>query len=220
MKKLLYAVFILLAVISVTSCEEEDQNPDLSGEWKYREPHFKFGYAEDTVRIAMGRESMKIAVEDLKTSFSVLADQKMGEYFEGLNFGDNHQMEIRMRMGDQTKSALHACYEQSGDYIQVELDSTEMKMLTNGAVSQIPVISFSYIISNNELQMYFNKNYIQVVYLMMSDKLMDMLIANVMHQNPATFPAPAKEAIKAELDQVLRNITQLEIGFKLSRFQQ
>lgn len=217
MKKIFYILFPLLAAAAWISCDDETDIPDVSGSWEYASPHFVFEYAQDTVVVPMPPRPVKIAAKDVTPMFKALADEKMKQYFKGLDFGNDHQLTIDMQMGEGPSASLHARYKQSGSFLQVELDSNELKALTQGAVSQIPAISFGYVPEQDHLQIYLGKSYLDVMYAMMADQLVDILISRVMHQNPAQFPEPAKKAMKAQFDALFGQIRQLEIGFCLNR---
>lgn len=218
MKQPVIFFFLLpLFAFNLAACEDKPELPELQGTWHYASAHLLFGYAEDTVRISMGPQSRQYAVEDLQVLLRRLADQMLEKYFQGIVFQKDHRLHLLIKAEGQKVFPLQAVYEQSADYLQIELDSTQLKGISQGAVSQIPAISFSYVLANGDLKLYFDRTYLRLAYAMMADRLVDLLISKAMHQDPAVFPAKIKSKIKDQLDEIVSKITELEIGVNLKQ---
>lgn len=216
MKNTLLFITLLFTIVGITSCENKNPDiPEITGKWDYVNAHLVFDYAEDTIRLAMGPQTQKFAVKDLQAMLPYLAHQMLGEYLKELVFTPSNYMDILITMGERGTFAVNATYRQSENYLQVELDSTQLKALTQGSVSQIPAISFNYAKENDHLSLYLDRDYLRLAYAMMGDALVDLLISNVMHQDPDHFPATAKAAIRKQLDGIVSKITELEIGVNL-----
>lgn len=220
MKKILYVLFGFCMAFCAISCNEEEDNAgdNISGNWNYQSPYFVFEYAQDSISIVMDRgRKTSIAVEEVKNIFLRMAGEKMGDYFKGLTFDADNQLTIKMQMSDQSENTLHATWLKTSEFIQVTLDSTELKKMTNGAVSKIPSISFNYKMDVKGLQMYFDKDYITIIYAMMGDMLMNKVLLPAMGMDPAQAPEAMKQMVEQQIQGILAQIKRLEIGFNLSR---
>lgn len=216
MKNTLLLITFLFTILGIISCENKNPDiPEIAGKWDYVNAHIVFDYAEDTIRITMGPQAQKFAVKDLQAMLPYLAHQMLGEYLKEIVFTPSNYMDILISMGERGIFAVNAAYRQSENYMQVELDSTQLKALTQGSVSQIPAISFNYERENDHLSLYLDRDYLRLAYAMMGDALVDLLISRVMHQDPAHFPPMGKIAIRKQLDGIVSKITELEIGVNL-----
>lgn len=216
MKNTLLLITFLFTILGIISCENKNPDiPEIAGKWDYVNAHVVFDYAEDTIRIAMGPQAQKFAVKDLQAMLPYLAHQMLGEYLKEIVFTPSNYMDILISIGERGIFAVNAAYRQSENYMQVELDSTQLKALTQGSVSQIPAISFNYERENDHLSLYLDRDYLRLAYAMMGDALVDLLISQVMHQDPAHFPPMGKIAIRKQLDGIVSKITELEIGVNL-----
>lgn len=216
MKNTLLLITFLFTILGIISCENKNPDiPEIAGKWDYVNAHIVFDYAEDTIRITMGPQAQKFAVKDLQAMLPYLAHQMLGEYLKEIVFTPSNYMDILISMGEGGIFAVNAAYRQSENYMQVELDSTQLKALTQGSVSQIPAISFNYERENDHLSLYLDRDYLRLAYAMMGDALVDLLISRVMHQDPAHFPPMGKIAIRKQLDGIVSKITELEIGVNL-----
>lgn len=220
MKNVIYLVLTAIAVLNLTSCEDENKDGEkLLGSWKYEKPYFEFEYAQDSIVIEMYQgKKMALAVEDVKGMFLGMASEKMGDYFKGIDFISEDQLVVNMAMASGDSSSLHATYKLSGELIEVKLNAEDMKELMGDKGAMIPTISFKYLQAGNQLTVYFDEVYIQTMYATMQDMIVPMII-KAMGVDFSKLPEQAQAAmiqgIKTQIAGILDNIDKLRVGFVL-----
>lgn len=220
MKNVIYLVLTAIAVLNLTSCEDENKDGEkLLGSWKYEKPYFEFEYAQDSIVIEMYQgKKMALAVEDVKGMFLGMASEKMGDYFKGIDFISEGQLVVNMAMASGDSSSLHATYKLSGELIEVKLNAEDMKELMGDKGAMIPTISFKYLLTGNQLTVYFDEVYIQTMYATMQDMIVPMII-KAMGVDFSKLPEQAQAAmiqgIKTQIAGILDNIDKLRVGFVL-----
>lgn len=220
MKNVIYLVLTAIAVLNLTSCEDENKDGEkLLGSWKYEKPYFEFEYAQDSIVIEMYQgKKMALAVEDVKGMFLGMASEKMGDYFKGIDFRSEDELVINMAMASGDSGTLRAAYKLSGELIQVKLNAEDMKELMGDKGAMIPTISFKYLQAGNQLTVYFDEVYIQTMYATMQDMIIPMII-KAMGVDINRLPEPAQTAmiqgIKTQIAGILDNIDKLKVGFVL-----
>ena len=178
--KLIYLISVLfVAVVSFSCSDDDDENndKDLIGTWNYTEKtadiHFKLEYNGDEISFPEGlipsgvipegiRESAKqgINVAMIKMALPVIANKYMSQYFQGINFTSETEMEIFMTMNDQP-ATLKTTYTIQKDIIKVSTQSDGFKELL-GTYSR-PSIDLNYKIANNELTVYLSTSYVKTL---------------------------------------------------------
>lgn len=220
MKNVIYLVLTAIAVLNLTSCEDENKDGEkLLGSWKYEKPYFEFEYAQDSIVIEMYQgKKMALAVEDVKGMFLWMASEKMGDYFKGIDFISEDQLVVNMAMASGDSSSLHATYKLSGELIQVKLNTEDMKELMGEKADMIPPFSFKYLQTGNQLTVYFDEVYIQTMYATMQKQIVPMII-KAMGIDFSNLPEQAQAAmiqgIKMQIAGILDNIDKLRVGFVL-----
>lgn len=220
MKNLIYLVLTAIAVLNLTSCEDENKDGEkLLGSWKYEKPYFEFEYAQDSIVIEMYQgKKMALAVEDVKGMFLGMASEKMGDYFKGIDFISEDQLVVNMAMASGGSGTLRAAYKLSGELIEVKLNAEDMKELMGDKGAMIPTISFKYLQTGNQLTVYFDEVYIQTMYATMQKQIVPMII-KAMGVDFSNLPEQAQAAmiqgIKMQITGILDNIDKLRVGFVL-----
>ncbi|MEG2276607.1 MAG: hypothetical protein RSA53_03225 [Odoribacter sp.] len=220
MKKMIYSMVILLTAIWCVSCEDENDEAVITGNWNYEKPYFEFDYAKDSITLNFEREPQSIAVKDLKQMFIRMASEKMGTYFTGIEFGDKNRMKINIKMQGGIPYTLNADYKQLGNIVQVTLDSNDLKQLTHGVAPKIPAISFKCNTNGNQMLLYFDLSYIKTVYSMMSDQIINMVIGiigidlNGLNEGQTI---AIKKRVEEQIIEIMKNTQKLEIGFTLNQ---
>lgn len=219
MKNVIYLVLTTIAVLNLTSCDDENKDSQkLLGSWKYEKPYFEFEYAQDSIVIDMQGKKIPMAVEDVKGMFLGMAGEKMGDYFKGIDFISEDQLVINMAMASGDAGSLHAAYKLSGELIEVKLNAEDMKELIGDKGAMIPTISFKYMQTGNQLTVYFDEVYIQTMYATMQDMIVPMIIQAVV-KDFSKLPEPAQTAMiqsfKTQITGILDNIIKLRVGFVL-----
>lgn len=218
MKQIISILFIIALGISNISCSEENEPAEnfAGTHWSYQKPHFEFEYASDTIAFQMMQKPIKMGVNQLKGMFMAIAQEKMGTYFKGINFKDCHTLSVDIQNRQQEMLQLQAQYMCDENYLQLTMDMGSMMFDTKFPVNEIPPISFKYQIQDNQLTMYFEKVYIQVIYSIMGDSIASMIIKAMgidFSHAPEGMEAMAKQAIQKQLDEILQKTQRLEIGF-------
>lgn len=224
--KLFHSITVLCMALIGFSCSDDDtkNTKDLLGAWGYVSPHFVFEYAQDSVVVTMDKGKPKAwAVKDIRTNFLDMAQEKMGDYFRGMEFVNEKELNIRMLFADGAEDQLKASYLCKNDIVQVSLDTADIKRLT-GKTLNIPKISFKYSIEGGQMQMYLDKSYIQSIVSMMTDQLVKMLVPMMIDLDkipelvrPAVTKA-MEEELKNQIPGILEQVKQLEIGINLGRY--
>lgn len=220
MKNVIYLVLTAIAVLNLTSCEDENKDGEkLLGTWKYEKPYFEFEYAQDSIVIEMYQgKKMAMAVEDVKGMFLGMASEKMGDYFKGIDFISEDQVVVNMAMASGDSSSLHATYKLSGELIEVKLNAEDMKELMGDKGAMIPTISFKYLQTGNQLTVYFDEVYIQTMYATMQDQIVPMIIKAMgvdINRLPEQAQTAMIQGIKVQITGILDNIDKLRVGFVL-----
>lgn len=220
MKNVIYLVLTAIAVLNLTSCEDENKDGEkLLGSWKYEKPYFEFEYAQDSIVIEMYQgKKMAMAVEDVKGMFLGMASEKMGDYFKGIDFISEDQLVVNMAMASGDSSSLHATYKLSGELIQVKLNTEDMKELMGEKADMIPPFSFKYLQTGNQLTVYFDEVYIQTMYATMQKQIVPMIIKAMgvdINRLPEQAQTAMIQGIKMQITGILDNIDKLRVGFVL-----
>ncbi|HJA16046.1 MAG TPA: hypothetical protein H9796_13375 [Candidatus Butyricimonas faecavium] len=178
--KLIYLISVLFVAVVCFSCSDNNDNisdKDLIGIWNYSgkavDIHFKFEYNGDEISFPEGLipsgvfpegiprvSEMGINIAMIKMALPMLANKYMSQYFQGIKFTSDTEMEILMTMNDQPIT-LKTTYMIQKDIIKVSTQSNGFKEL----LGTIPVnsIDLNYKIINNELTVYLNTSYVKTL---------------------------------------------------------
>ena len=119
--KLIYLISVLFVAVACFSCSDNNDNisdKDLIGIWNYSgkavDIHFKFEYNGDEISFPEGLipsgvfpegiprvSEMGINIAMIKMALPMLANKYMSQYFQGIKFTSDTEMEILMTMNDQ-----------------------------------------------------------------------------------------------------------------------
>lgn len=178
--KLIYLISVLLVAVASFSCSDDDDNnsdKDLIGTWNYSgkaaDIHFEFEYNGNEISFPEGLipsgvipegipgiSETGIDVATIKVALPMLANKYMSQYFQGIKFTSETEMEILMTMNDQP-ATLKTTYTIQKDIIKVSTQSDGFKEL----LGTFPVnsIDLNYKIANNELTVYLNTSYVKTL---------------------------------------------------------
>ena len=178
--KLIYLISVLFVAVVCFSCSDNNDNisdKDLIGIWNYSgkavDIHFKFEYNGDEISFPEGLipsgvfpegiprvSEMGINIAMIKMALPMLANKYMSQYFQGIKFTSDTEMEILVTMNDQPIT-LKTTYMIQKDIIKVSTQSDGFKEL----LGTIPVnsIDLNYKIINNELTVYLNTSYVKTL---------------------------------------------------------
>lgn len=222
MKVNITSLFILiLTFFTFVSCDENDPVANLTGYWKYSQPHFEFDYETETVEIQMGQQPMILEVESLKSMIRGIAAEKMNAYFTGISMNDDRKLEIQMNIAGRP-IALNADYKLDGQYLEVTLDPASLQGLTAGKALQIPAVSFAYLQQDDQLLLYFDKTYLYVLIqtILGNDQMRPMILSAII-PNFSLLPPQAQAGIAAGLNKQISDIfnrtQRLELGIRLNK---
>ncbi len=176
--KLIYLISVLFVAVASFSCSDDDENndKDFIGTWNYSgkadDIHFKFDYngkisiPEGIIPPGVmpdgisGIISNGIDANTVKLVLPGIANKYMSQYFRGIKFISETEMEILMTMNDQP-ATLKTTYKIQKDIIQVSTQSDDFKELL-GTIP-VPSIDLNYKIANNELTVYLNTSYVKTL---------------------------------------------------------
>lgn len=220
MKQIISILFIAILGLLNLSCSDQDESADkLAGTyWSYQKPHFEFEYATDTIVFQMMQKQIKISVRQLKGMFTAMAQEKMSAYFKGIYFQDHLTLLLNIQNKQQIPFKIPAQYMCDENYLQLTVNIGGMQSGMNSPMNGIPPISFKYYIENNQLTMYFEKVYIQVIYSIMGDSIASMVIKAMgvdFSHAPEGMEEMAKKAIQEQINEILQQTKRLELGFVL-----
>lgn len=222
MKTIIYFFLIVFSALSMTSCDDNDENlPSLTGNWNYSRPYFEFDYAADSIVIEMYKGQKKaIAVDQFKESFNAQATEKMKDYFKGIEVLPENRLRIQAQLQTSAPLTIGAGYHQTKDFIQVTLDQEDMKKLLGEKAGMIPAISFRYSLRETTLTMYFDEAYVRTIYAMMESQLVPMIV-DMMDIDFTHMPEGTEQlvidGIKKQIPLILDKIIRLQIGFVLTK---
>lgn len=135
--KLIYLISVLFVAVACFSCSDDDDNnnnKDLIGTWNYSgkaaDIHFEFEYNGDEISFPEGLipsgvipegipgvSETGINVAMIKMALPMLANKYMSQYFQGIKFTSETEMEILMTMNDQP-ATLKTAYTIQKDIIK------------------------------------------------------------------------------------------------------
>lgn len=220
MNKTICFLFIFLLTLGFAACEDTEK--EFTADWKYEQPYFEFEYATDTVSFGTAGHSMNYAVKDIKRMFSVMAAEKMQNYFRGIEFYSADSLLIKARTANGIPFGIHAAYQKDARFIELKLNQQEMSSFPGNKAAMIPAISFGYFEQEHQMTLYLSEVYIQTIFE--NTKIQDMLLPMLAQQlNPgfSMMPEPARQAmlkgLKDQISSILDNIQTLKVGFILSR---
>ena len=221
--KLIYLISVLFVAVACFSCSDDDDNnnnKDLIGTWNYSgkaaDIHFEFDYNGDEISFPEGLIPSGVIPEEIpgvsetgidvtmiKVALPMLANKYMSQYFQGIKFTSETEMEILMTMNDQP-ATLKTTYTIQKDIIKVSTQSDGFKEL----LGTIPVtsIDLNYKIANNELTVYLNTSYVKA-----------LLSAVPLILSSTELPTEQQKAIKTFVDTFSKNLKTLEFGAKLTK---
>lgn len=221
--KLIYLISVLFVAVACFSCSDDDDNnsdKDLIGTWNYSgkaaDIHFEFDYNGDEISFPEGLipsgvipegipgvSETGIDVAMIKMALPMLANKYMSQYFQGIKFISETEIEILMTMNDQP-ATLKTTYTIQKDIIKVSTQSDGFKEL----LGTIPVtsIDLNYKIANNELTVYLNTSYVKT-----------LLAAVPAILGGTDLTADQKTKIEDFVKDFLKNLKTLEFGAKLTK---
>ena len=212
MKRIIYSILAICIVFVLSSCENENSLPTLTGNWDYQKPYFEFDYATDSISLTMNQDKkISISVNDLKGMIMEIAVSKMATYFQGIEFTMDNQLYILFQTSESVSRKLQVRYVLTDGLIQLTLNETAV---------HIPAISLKYCLENEKMTLWLDEVYLQVVYSMLEDNLMPVIIRQFVpayDRMPEPVQEKMKEAFKSQLRAVFDNIIQLKFGFVLNR---
>ena len=144
-----------------------------------------------------------INVAMIKMALPVLANKYMSQYFQGIKFTSETEMEILMIMNGQP-ATLKTTYTIQKDIIKVSTQSDGFKALLGNIL--VPSIDLNYKIANNELTVYLNTSYVKA-----------LLSAVPLILSSTELPTEQQKAIKTFVDTFSKNLKTLEFGAKLTK---
>ena len=221
--KLIYLISVLFVAVACFSCSDDDDNnnnKDLIGTWNYSgkaaDIHFEFEYNGDEISFPEGLIPSGVIPEEIpgvsetginvamiKMALPMLANKYMSQYFQGIKFTSETEMEILMTMNDQP-ATLKTAYTIQKDIIKVSTQSDGFKEL----LGTIPVtsIDLNYKITNNELTVYLNTSYVKT-----------LLAAVPAILKVTDLPAEQQTIIEDFVESFSKNLKTLEFGAKLTK---
>ena len=221
--KLIYLISVLFVAVACFSCSDDDDDnndKDLIGTWNYTKKtsdiHFKFEYNGDEISFPEGLIPSGVIPEEIpgvsetgidvtmiKVALPMLANKYMSQYFQGIKFTSETEMEILMTMNDQP-ATLKTTYTIQKDIIKVSTQSDGFKEL----LGTIPVtsIDLNYKIANNELTVYLNTSYVKT-----------LLAAVPAILKVTDLPAEQQTIIEDFVESFSKNLKTLEFGAKLTK---
>lgn len=212
--KLIYLISVLLVTVVSFSCSDDDDennDKDLIGTWNYSgkaaDIHFELEYNGDEISfpegLIPGVSETGINVAMIKMALPVLANKYMSQYFQGIKFTSETEMEILMIMNGQP-ATLKTTYTIQKDIIKVSTQSDGFKALLGNIL--VPSIDLNYKIANNELTVYLNTSYVKA-----------LLSAVPLILSSTELPTEQQKAIKTFVDTFSKNLKTLEFGAKLTK---
>ena len=190
------------------------------GTWNYSgkaaDIHFEFDYNGDEISFPEGLNPSGVIPEGIpgvsetgidvamiKVALPMLANKYMSQYFQGIKFTSETEMEILMTMNDQP-ATLKTTYTIQKDIIKVSTQSDGFKEL----LGTIPVtsIDLNYKIANNELTVYLNTSYVKT-----------LLAAVPAILKVTDLPAEQQTIIEDFVESFSKNLKTLEFGAKLTK---
>ena len=151
MKRIIYSILVICIALGISSCENENSLPTLTGNWDYQKPYFEFDYATDSISLAMNQDKkISISVSDLKGMVMGLAGSKMATYFQGIEFTMDNQLYILFQTSESVSMKLQASYVLSDDLMQLSLNKSQMEELMGKMAANIPAISLKYYLENEK----------------------------------------------------------------------
>lgn len=220
--KLIYFMAVLFTAFTCFSCSDSDndENSDLSGSWKYKTAHFTLEYPEENIPLPDGMKLgdlipnlgeignlTAIPVSLINMGLPSFADDKMKEYFKGIEFISDSELKVLYKMGGE-EGSIKAVYKVQKDFIEVTLDKEDLKVIS-GKDLTIPKFSLNYDLSNGKLTLFLNKAAIQGMITPLMPMLIQSLLPNTTPQEQAGFIA--------YVGTILAKATKLEIGAVLER---
>ena len=207
--KLIYLISVLLVTVVSFSCSDDDDennDKDLIGTWNYSgkaaDIHFELEYNGDEISFPErlipsgvlpegipGVSETGINVAMIKMALPVLANKYMSQYFQGIKFTSETEMEILTIQKD---------------IIKVSTQSDGFKALLGNI--PVPSIDLNYKIANNELTVYLNTSYVKA-----------LLSAVPLILSSTELPTEQQKAIKTFVDTFSTNLKTLEFGAKLTK---
>ena len=136
--KLIYLVAVLLTVCTCYSCSDDDDKDteDLTGTWKYENCHLVFDYQDANIQLPEGVDlgfinpalsGLTAVPANLAAGFlKEIANDKMSDYFTGIKFVSNSELEIMMTM-DGKAASLKAAYVVQNNVIGVTIDKDALE---------------------------------------------------------------------------------------------
>lgn len=220
MKRITYLFVALISAFAFVACEDNDNGTHGMTQWEYSKPYFEFEYVMDTVKFGMPGQEMKYATQDLKTLFEMMAGEKMGDYFKGINFYSKDSLAIRAQMASGIPFEIHAAYLQDDHYIEVTLDSKSMAAIMGNKASLIPSISMHYFVKDQEMTIYLDEVYIQSIFENIQiQNMLIPLLARTLNPRFEQMPEKAQQGmmtvLKQQISGILDNIQTLKLGFVL-----
>ena len=221
--KLIYLISVLLVTVVSFSCSDDDDennDKDLIGTWNYSgkaaDIHFELEYNGDEISFPEGLipsgvlpkgipgvSETGINVAMIKMALPVLANKYMSQYFQGIKFTSETEMEILMTMNGQP-ATLKTTYTIQKDIIKVSTQSDGFKALLGNI--PVPSIDLNYKIANNELTVYLNTSYVKA-----------LLSAVPLILSSTELPTEQQKTIKTFVDTFSTNLKTLEFGAKLTK---
>ena len=217
--KLIYLVAVLLTVCTCYSCSDDDDKDteDLTGTWKYENCHLVFDYQDANIQLPEGVDlgfinpalsGLTAVPANLAAGFlKEIANDKMSDYFTGIKFVSNSELEIMMTM-DGKAASLKAAYVVQNNVIGVTIDKDALEKIAQKEIN-IPEISLIYKFEDRNLIMYLNKVAVQG----MLQTMLPMLVNQI---KPDATPAEIA-GITAYVTGVMNKTNTLEFGVILKR---
>jgi len=216
-----YILGLFFLVVAGVSCSDDTPETYIDGDWSYQAPHVQFAYAQDSVTLQFGsRGSYSFSPAELSGMVRGIAGQKMREYFKGITFSNGDTLLLRVQFGNGRQMSLPATYRIQGNKMGIKLDGSMLKALV-GRELNIPELSFAYVQQAEQLSLYLNWTYLKLMLnmLMQSDTYDQILLGLVESMMPGVPPvahAGIVAALKPQVETIVKNIDQLEIGFVLA----
>ncbi len=224
----MYLVAVLFAAFVCFSCSDDDKNDgdeELTGVWNYGskgDVYLELEYAENKIdisdflsilpaeikaAIAVLYPDGKIPVADVKKLLAPYAKQQMQEYFRGINFLSDSELEILITK-DKKDQKIKTTYEIQGTVLKISTQSEDFKTITNNMIPEaVASIDLNYFFKDGKLTLYVNTTYAKTIISMIPR----ILVA------AEVIPEEVLPGVTTAVQNISNKITKLEFGPVLVR---
>ena len=221
MRRIVYFIYILGTIWSTISCSDDLELSVVNGNWNYLKPYFEIEYATDSIVLEMNQgQKMSIAVSDLREMFMGMAGQKMQAYFKGIEFISGEQLMLKARTAKGIPVNFPVSYRRTRELLQLTLDQKQMQGFLGETAANIPPVSLKYFTGNDQMTIYLDEVYLQVIYSMMEENIITMMVEEIVpafDRMPLNIQTKIKEGFTTQIRGIFDNMIRLQAGFVLTR---